>query len=113
MAVLAENVEFVGVVGDLYVHIFEGGVHMAVHICRGSVLVRLIVDEACRIGCMNPVVHNLVIFSIIALVPEGPDDDGDVVSQSVDKLLCSINVGVFPFPNLEKRIGSQQISMHV
>jgi hypothetical protein len=43
-----------------------------------------------------------MILAVIALVTERPDDDGDVVSQPVNKLLCSVDVGVFPFPNEAK-----------
>jgi hypothetical protein len=39
-----------------------------------------------------------MIVSIVTLVAERPDDDGDVVSQPVNKLLRSIDVGVLPFP---------------
>jgi len=39
-----------------------------------------------------------MVASIVALVSERPDDDGDVISQPVYKLLCSIDVGIFPFP---------------
>ena len=75
---------------------------MAVHVGRRSILVRLVVDKACRIGCMDPVVHGDMVGPVVALIAERPDDDGDVVSQSVDKLLCSINVGVFPFSDRTK-----------
>jgi hypothetical protein len=43
-----------------------------------------------------------VVASVIALIAERPDDDRDVVSQSVDELLRSVNVGVFPLPDRDK-----------
>lgn len=97
MGAFTKNVEFIREVAQLLVDVFQAGIHVAVHIGRGRVLIGFIMNKARRVRGVDPVVHFDAVLAVIALVAERPNDDGYVVSESVDKLLGSVDVCTSPF----------------
>jgi hypothetical protein len=71
---------------------------VAVHVGGCSVLIGLVVDETSRVSRMDPVIHLNVVLAVVAFVAERPNNNGDVVPETVNKLFGPVKVGIGPFP---------------
>ena len=77
-------------------HMPRIGIHLAVHIRHGQLIVAFIVDGAGRIGFLCPAGHRLVVAPNSRLVAQRPHDHAGVVLVALDHPLHAVHAGRFP-----------------